>query len=157
MAYDVEENVSGVAEQETRFAALRQGDREYISTFKQRFDNQTKANEGAGVPEISESKLALEFIMKLDPKRYKRMLAKMRNDALRKDPEAYPKKLASAYRIASGWSNEDPGIGGHGIDNHSAFLADTAFVTKAKDPEKGGKADPKESSRTKSFISFVES
>ena len=28
-----------ILEQETRFAALRQGDREYISTFKQRFDN----------------------------------------------------------------------------------------------------------------------
>jgi hypothetical protein len=62
---------------------MRQGEREYISTFKQRFDNQIKANQGAGVPEITESKLALEFITKLDPKRYKRMLSKMRNDALR--------------------------------------------------------------------------
>jgi hypothetical protein len=37
-----------ILEQETRFAALRQGDRVYISTLKQRLDNQTKANEGAG-------------------------------------------------------------------------------------------------------------
>ena len=144
-----------VLEQETRFAALRQGEREYISTFKQRFDNQTKANEGAGVPEITESKLALEFIMKLDPKRYKRMLAQMRNDALRKDPDAYPKTLASAYRIASGWSNEDPGVGGHGIENHNAFLADTAFVTKAKDPEKGGKSAGSKAKKPNEITCFV--
>jgi hypothetical protein len=109
------------------------------------------------VPEITESKLALEFIMKLDPKRYKRMLTQMRNNALRKDPDAYPKTLASAYRIASGWANEDPGTGNHDIDNHSAFLADAAFVTKAKDPEKGGRwPDPKERSRVKSSAKFVE-
>lgn len=144
-----------VLEQETRFAALRQGEREYISTFKQRFDNQTKANEGAGVPEITESKLALEFIMKLDPKRYKRMLAQMRNDALRKDPDAYPKTLASAYRIASGWSNEDPGVGGHGLDNHNAFLADTAFVTKAKDPEKGGKSAGSKTKKQNEITCYV--
>ena len=144
-----------ILEQETRFAALRQGDREYISTFKQRFDNQVKANEGAGVPEITESKLALEFIMKLDPKRYKRMLAQMRNDALRKDPDAYPKTLASAYRIASGWANEDPGTGNHNIDNHSAFLADTAFVTKAKDPEKGAKVAGSKGKKPTEIICFV--
>jgi hypothetical protein len=129
-----------ILKQETRFAAVRQGEREYISTFKLRFENQVKANESAGVPEITVSKLALEFIIKLDPKRYKRMLAQMRNDALRKDPDAYPRTLASAFRIASGWANEDPRSGSHGIDNHSAFLADAAFVSKAKDPEKGGKA-----------------
>ena len=144
-----------ILEQETRFAALRQGEREYISTFKSRFDNQTKANEGAGVPEITESKLALEFIMKLDTKRYKRMLAQMRNDALRKDPDAYPKTLASAYRIASGWSNEDPGVGGHGIDNHAAFLADTAFVTKSKDPEKGGRAAGSKGKKPNEITCFV--
>ena len=55
----------------------------------------------------------------------------MRNDALREDPDAYPKTPASAYRIASGWANEDPGTGNHNIDNHSAFLADAAFVSKA--------------------------
>jgi hypothetical protein len=69
-------------EQEIRFSTMRQGDREYTSTFKTRFDNQVRANEGAGVPRPAERKLALEFIMKLDPKRYKRMLSQMRNDSL---------------------------------------------------------------------------
>jgi hypothetical protein len=80
-----------ILEQETRFAALRQGEREYISTFKLRFDNQVNANEGAGVHKITETKLALEFITKLDPKRFKRMLVQMRNEVLRKDPDDYPK------------------------------------------------------------------
>ena len=123
-------------EQEIRFSAMRQGEREFISTFKTRFDNQVKANEGAGVPPPTERKLALEFIMKLDPKRYKRMLSQMRNDSLRNDTDAYPSTLASAFRIASGWTNEDPSSGAHGLENNSAYLADTCFVTKAKDPEK---------------------
>ena len=40
-------NEMNILEQETRFAALKQGEREYIPTFKRRFDNQVKANEGA--------------------------------------------------------------------------------------------------------------
>jgi hypothetical protein len=53
-------------EQKNRFSSIRQGQREYISTFKTRFDNHLRANEGAGVPRPTERKLALEFIMKLD-------------------------------------------------------------------------------------------
>jgi hypothetical protein len=108
-------------EQEIRFSTVRQLDREYISTFKYRFDNQVRANEG----EVStERKLALEFIMKLDPKRYKRMLSQMCNDSLRNEVDAYPSTLASAFRIASGWTNEDPSSGAYGIENNSAYLAD---------------------------------
>jgi hypothetical protein len=138
-----------ILEQETRFAAVKQGEREYISTFKQRFDNQVKANEGAGVPEITESKLALEFITKLDPKRYKRMLVQMRNEALRKDPDAYPKTLAAAYRIASGWGNDDLPSGGGPIDS------DTAFVTKARHPDKGAKAAGSKGTKAAEVICFV--
>jgi hypothetical protein len=155
--YGVEDPMKemNILEQETRFAALKQGEREYISAFKQRFDNQVKANEGAGVPEITESKLALEFITKLDPKRYKRMLVQMRNEALRKDPDAYPKTLAAAYRIASGWGNDDLPSGGGPIDIHSAFLADTAFVTKSRDPEKGAKAAGSKGKKAAEVICFV--
>ena len=102
-------------EQEIRFGALRQGEREFISSFKIRFDNQVKANIGAGVTPSSKKRLALEFIMKLDTKRFKRMLCQMRNDSLRNDPEAYPSTLALAYRIASGWSNEDSGTNNNRI------------------------------------------
>ena len=123
-------------EQEIRFSAMRQGDREFISTFKVRFDNQVKANTGAGVPVPSERKMALEFIMKLDTKRYRKMLTQMRNDSLRGEEDAYPSTLASAYRIASGWTNEDHSGAGHGSESNSAFLTDLCFVTKAKDPEK---------------------
>ena len=124
-------------EQETRFAALKQGEREFISTFKTRFDNQVKANTGAGVPPPTERRLALEFIMKLDTKRYRRMLSQMRNDSLRSDPDAYPSTLAAAYRIASGWTSDETGISNNGIESNSAYVSvDTCFVSKAKDPEK---------------------
>ena len=137
-------------EQQIRFAGMKQGEREYISTFKTRFDHQVKANEGAGIPPATDRKLALEFIMKLDAKRYKTMLWQMRNDSLRNDPEAYPSTLAGAFRIAAGWTNEDPVSGAHGIENNSAYLTDACFVTKARDPEKGGTKSSATSSESKS-------
>jgi hypothetical protein len=125
-----------VSEQESRYANLKQGDREYVSTFKQRFDHQVQANEGVGIPDISVSKRALDFINKLDPRRYRGMHSQMRNLAGRGRADAYPATLAEAYRTASGWTNEDSGSGIQ-TENNSAFLADTCFVTKSKDPEKG--------------------
>ena len=87
-----------------------------------------KANTGAGVPVPSERKMALEFIMKLDTKRYRKMLTQMRNDSLRSEEDAYPSTLASAYRIVSGWANENHTGGSHGSESNSAFLTDSCFV-----------------------------
>ena len=125
-------------EQSARYSALKQGDREYISSFKTRYDAQIQSNRGAGVADMDEETQAMDFIHKLDPKRYERMLVSMRNNALRGAPDAYPVTLASALRIASGWVNEGsssvrtpPG----GSDNHAAFvIADTNLVTKSRDP-----------------------
>jgi hypothetical protein len=83
------------------------------------------------------------------------MLAQMSNDNLRKDADAYLKTLASAYRIASGWANEDPGVGSSSMDNRSAFLADTAFVTKARDPDKGAKAAGSKGKKSAEIMCFV--
>jgi hypothetical protein len=94
-------------------------------------------------------------ITKLDPKRYKRILVQMRNEAPRKDPDAYPKTLAAAYRISSGWGNDDLPTGGGPIDIHSAFLADTAFVTKARDPDKVAKAAGSKGKRAAEVICFI--
>ena len=112
-----------IQEQETRYAELRQGEKEFLSSFKVRFDNQVKNNAGAGVAEITDSKRALDFICKLDPKRYRSMLAKMRNNALSMEDNAYPQTLSSAFRIASGWINEDNDRGfNNGNESHSAFV-----------------------------------
>ena len=87
---------------------------------------------------MDEETQAMDFIHKLDPKRYERMLVSMRNNALRGAPDAYPVTLASALRIASGWVNEGSSsvrtpLGGS--DNHAAFvIADTNLVTKSRDP-----------------------
>jgi Zinc knuckle len=113
-----------IGEQEARYAALKQGEREYLSTFKTRFDSQIQAGEGAGVAEVTESKRAIEF-SKLDPRRYGNMSSKMRNDALRNVPDAYPTTLAAAYRVASGWVNE------HGTTTPatSEIAQESVFVT----------------------------
>jgi hypothetical protein len=88
-----------VQEQEARYAELRQGEREFTSSFKVRFDNQLKANAGVGITKQTEPKLALEFIFKLDPRRYRDMLTSMRNDALRNTAGAYPQTLAAGTRM----------------------------------------------------------
>ena len=121
-----------IQEQETRYAELKQGDREFLLTFKLRFDNQVKANIGAGVADINEPKRALDFICKLDPKRYKSMLAKMRNSALSMEENAYPQSLSAAYRIASGWVDEERGFGG--AESHSAFVFENSKMPAGEKP-----------------------
>lgn len=114
-----------IQEQETRYAELRQGEKEFISSFKVRFDNQVKNNTGAGVAAITDSKRALDFLCKLDPRRYRSMLAKMRNNALSMEENAYPQTLSAAYRIASGWINEDD-RGSSNSESHSAFVSENS-------------------------------
>lgn len=125
----------------TRYSALRQGDREYIASFKIRYDAQVQAGIGAGLPVIDEETMAMDFLHKLDPKRFERMLNHMRRNAIMDAGESYPATLAAAVRIASAWPDEGPSSANSnplGTDTHSAFVtADSAFVMKSKDP--GGK------------------
>jgi hypothetical protein len=91
----------------------------------------SRCSRGVGIPDITESKRALDFINKLDPRRYRGMHSQMRNLAVRGRKDAYPATLPEAFRTASGWINEDSG-GGIQTENNSAFLADTFFVTKIR-------------------------
>lgn len=79
-----------VQEQDLRYSALEQDEKEYVSDFKLRFDAQIQANIGAGVPAVSEPKRALEFIYKLDPKRFRRILAHIHNNVLCMHENVYP-------------------------------------------------------------------
>ena len=147
-------------EQILRYNSLRQGDREAIADFKTRFDNQVKANDGVGVAPLEEKLRAIDFLCKLDPKRYTPMLTSMRNNAVQNLASSYPVTLAKAFGVASSWtSNRSSGPSGY--EQHSAFLTDTVFLTKAKDsgkgkggktPEegKGGKTPEEKKSRTRS-------
>jgi hypothetical protein len=105
-ANDDEMSTLNIHDQSLRYNSLRQGDRELISAFKTRFDNQVKSNQGVGIPEISEALRAMDFIGKLDPKRYNSMITCMRNSAARNLPGSYPKTLAGAYRTASTWTRD---------------------------------------------------
>ena len=124
-----------IQDQETKYAALRQGEREYITVFKTRFDEQISANDGVGIPGVSDAKRGLEFLHKLDPIRYRKMMAQMRNDALRCVPDAYPRTLASAFRIASQWTNEDSSKPA-GVPAAAAYVTEEVHVTVSKDTVK---------------------
>ena len=143
-----------IHEQTLRYNYLRQGEREYIGDFKTRFDNQVLANKGVGMTEV-ESIRAIDFLSKLDPKRYTGMLIFMRNNAVQNIPNSYPSTLAGAYRVASFWTNAGGGVP-LGAEQHSAFLTDNLPTTKEKVPGKGSKdktaATKKKSS---SVICFV--
>ena len=142
-----------VQEQESRYADLRQADGEYLSLFNLRFDNQVKANAGAGVEAITDSKRALDFICKLDPKRYRSMLAKMRNSALNMEENAYPQSLSAAYRIASGWINEDRGFNVP-PDSHSAFVFEND-TSPPTDKSPATKTDKKSNLKAKKASTIV--
>ena len=73
--------------QSEKYNNMRQGDREYISSFKLRFDNQIKSNIGVGLAEV-ESR-AIDFLGKM-------------NGALQNNQSSsYPKILTGAFRVAS--------------------------------------------------------
>ena len=59
-------------EQESKYGAMRQGERELINTFKARFDEQVLANDAVGADKVTDSRRALDFLGKLDPKRYRK-------------------------------------------------------------------------------------
>lgn len=105
---DDEMSAVNIHDQAKRYNDMKQGDKELISDFKIRYDNQLKTNEGVGIPEMSEPLRAMDFIGKLDFKRYNSMLTSMRNSACRNLPGSYPKTLASAYRTASTWTRDGP-------------------------------------------------
>ena len=124
-----------IHEQTIRYNYLRQGDREVIGDFKTRFDNQVLANKGVGMAEVEESIRAIDFLSKLDPKRYACMLTVMRNSAIQNLPNSYPSTLAGAYRIALSWTNANGAVP-LGAEQHSAFLTDLAMIPKEKGPRK---------------------
>ena len=124
-----------IHEQTIRYNYLRQGDRELIGEFKTRFDNQLAANRGVGMEDVDESIRAIEFLSKLDPKRYTCMLTVMRNNSVQNLPNSYPSTLAGAYRIAASWTNANGAVP-LGGEQHSAFLTDLAVTAKKKGPRK---------------------
>ena len=123
-------------EQESKYGMMRQGERELITTFKARFDEQILANDAVGVAKITDTLRALDFIGKLDPKRYRRMMTEMRNDAFRQKPDAYPKSLAAAFKIASQWRSDSSSATAPTPLGASAFVTEEVHVIASKDTEK---------------------
>jgi hypothetical protein len=105
--YGQSDNLSAVNnnDQLIRFENLRQGQHEPISDFKTQYDNQVKANQGVGVVNADESLVSIDFLSKLDPKRFTNLLTALRNNAAT-NISSYPKTLAGAYRAASTWTSD---------------------------------------------------
>ena len=88
--------------------------------------------------EVEEPIRAIDFLSKLDPKRYTGMLTLMRNNAVQNLPNSFPSTLAGAYRVASSWTSSGGGVP-LGAEQHSAFLTDSLIGTKEKVAGKGSK------------------
>ena len=93
-----------IQEHENRYANLRQEEKEPISIFKSRFDNQQKASEGAGVAATTDSKKAMEFLGKLDQRRYSLSLA-----ALAKAKSTVVVTMSALVASSSSWSHNTSG------------------------------------------------
>ena len=89
--------------------------------------------------EVEEPIRAIDFLSKLDPKRYTGMLTLMYNNAVQNQPNSFPSTLAGAYRVASSWTSSSGGVS-LGAEQHSAFLTDSLVSTKEKIAGKGPKA-----------------
>lgn len=142
-----------INDQKLKFNNMRQGDRESTSDFKSRYDNQTKANEGVGIVQDDEDLVAIDFLGKLDPKRYTAMLTVLRNNAAI-NLSSYPTTLAGAYRTASTWTTD--GTMSATREQHSAFVMDKVpDKPKASNKEKrskGGPVEKKSSSEVECFV-----
>ena len=118
---------------------MRQGEREHQVTFKNRFDEQVEANLSVGITAVSDSKRALDFLGKLDPRRFKIMMDDMKHDALRRKPDAFPSTLALAFHISNQWNEGNtpahtPAPAPAGVN--AAYVTEEVHVTMAKDTEK---------------------
>jgi hypothetical protein len=129
---DDEMSYVNIHDQSVKYSYLRQGEKQSITSFKKEFDEHVKACEGVGIPDIAPQLRAMDFIGKLDPKRFSSMLTFMRNAASHDMPGAYPKNVAAAFRTASTWVREGSTvpIASH---THTAFLAESESLTKTKD------------------------
>jgi hypothetical protein len=60
---------------------MRQGDRKGTPEFKSRYDNKVKAKESVGIVNDDDLLVAVEFLSRLDPKRFTSMSTVLRNNA----------------------------------------------------------------------------
>lgn len=92
------------ARMESDFALLCQGDKESISGFKSRFDEMLDLLKHAKCTARTEDQLSVQFLTKLDKRRYGSMLTALNNQHLL--GADIPNTLDKAYRVANKWKVE---------------------------------------------------
>ena len=122
---------------ENSFAIMRQRSNEYISAFKQRFDDALTTLVSAGVDEMDDATQAVKFLEKLDDSRYGSMNAQLKNGA--RLGHEYPANLHAAWDTAANWLVTNPRRNDGDAHSHqSVFLADGQIIrsNRAKDNNK---------------------
>jgi hypothetical protein len=128
------------------FAALRQQQNEAISTFKDKFDEWLLVMDAAGIPAMPDEIQSVEFLEKLDPRRFGVMNAELKNGVRNGHP--YPDTLQAAWDIASNWLTASPFTGNKG-EYQSVFFADElCLVTSAKNEEQSDSKSRKRKKKT---------
>jgi hypothetical protein len=89
---------------ESDFALMCQGEKESISGFKSRFDEMLDLLKHAKCTERTQDHLSVQFLMKLDKRRYGSMLTALNNQHLL--GADIPNTLEKAYRVANKWKVE---------------------------------------------------
>jgi len=84
------------------FATMSQKPGESVATFKHKYDALKKVLGELGVARMNKDDEAMDFLVKLDSKRYGSLLESIHNDASRGTP--YPKDVKAVYDMASTWT-----------------------------------------------------
>lgn len=90
------------------YNSIRQGDKETLPEFKERFDFAIKTLTATGETAPTDAALAADFLAKLDPKRYQQLSVDLENAqilalAAGKKESTYPSTLVAAYNLASNY------------------------------------------------------
>jgi len=117
------------------FGKMMQGTTESLARFKLRYDNDQKMLKELGGTSMASDYEAMDFVSKLDERRYGSLLTSLHNDNVK--AQDYPKTISQAYRMAKNWvPTNGSGVASSGGELQSVLMADNV---KGVGNARGGK------------------
>ena len=138
------------------FSRLKQGAGESLAEFKARFDSALTTYDAVKEPRPTQTRLAVEYISKLDPVRFSTMRAEIENQrALHPSADPTPKTLAAAHELAATWktTTSKPGPANDvpmfatGKDDDKASKSSSKTAAGGKEKADKGEEKDKDSSK----------
>ena len=138
------------------FSRLKQGAGESLAEFKARFDSALTTYDAVKEPRPTQTRLAVEYISKLDPVRFSTMRAEIENQrALHPSADPTPKTLAAAHELAATWKTtaskpgpaNDVPMFATGKDDDKASKSSSKTAAGGKEKADKGKEKEKDSSK----------